>query len=94
MLTMTQAHHIKYLYEVGINKSLNSISKETGFDFRTVKKYVEKQDWNERQTRNKPSKIESVKEIIDGILIQDYEASQKAKTHSSKNIPKTSGRIS
>ena len=56
---MTQAHHIKYLYEVK-NKSLNSISKETGFDFRTVKKYVEKQDWNERQTRNKPSKIESV----------------------------------
>ncbi len=26
---MTQAHHIKYLYEVE-NKSLNSISKETG----------------------------------------------------------------
>ncbi len=76
MLTMTQAHHIKYLYEVE-NKSLNSISKETGFDFRTVKKYVEKQDWNERQTRNKPSKIESVKEIIDGILIQDMKHPRK-----------------
>ncbi|GEM_PF-4259103 len=51
MLTMTQGHLIYYLYELYelMNKSLNSISKETGFDFRTVKKYFEKQNWSERQ---------------------------------------------
>ena len=68
------------LYQISVqvkSKSLNSISKEKGFDFGTVKKYVEKQDWKERQMRNEPSKIESVKEIIEEILIQDMKHPRK-----------------
>jgi LysM repeat protein len=45
MLTMEQIYIIKYLRNHK-GKSLRKIAKETGHDFETVKKYVEKNDFN------------------------------------------------
>jgi len=36
-----------------------------------------KVDWNEKQMRNKPSNIESVKDIIDEFLIEDIKHPRK-----------------
>lgn len=45
MLTMDQVYSIRYLRNHE-GKSLRKIAKETGHDFQTVKKYVEKDDFN------------------------------------------------
>jgi len=45
MLTMEQIYLIKYLRNHK-GKSLRKIAEETGHDFQTVKKYVEKDDFN------------------------------------------------
>lgn len=69
MLTMIQKYHIKHQsYHKG--KSLRSIAKETGHDFRTVKKYAEEVDYNlsERPKRGRPSRLDPVKPIYNCIL--------------------------
>ncbi|NMB33602.1 MAG: hypothetical protein GX992_05115 [Clostridium sp.] len=45
MLTMDQVYRIRYLRKFE-GKSLRNIAKLTGHDFETVKKYVEKEDFN------------------------------------------------
>ena len=45
MLTMEQIYLIKYLRNHK-GKLLRKIAEETGHDFQTVKKYVEKDDFN------------------------------------------------
>ena len=48
MLTMEQIYHIRFEHnEKG--KSLRRIARETGFNFRTVRKYVEREDFNIRK---------------------------------------------
>ena len=48
MLTMEQIYHIRFEHnEKG--KSLRRIAQETGFNFRTVQKYVEREDFNTRR---------------------------------------------
>ena len=43
---MTEVHNLRKLYfEEG--KSITEISKETGRDRKTVRMYMEKEDWNE-----------------------------------------------
>ncbi len=50
MLTMEQIYHIKFEHnEKG--KSLRRIAQETGFNFRTVRKYVEMEDFNVRKKK-------------------------------------------
>lgn len=72
MLTMIQRYHIKH-QSFHKGKSLRSIAKETGHDFRTVKKYSEETDFNEKAKpkRGRPSKLDPVKPIIDTWLIED-----------------------
>lgn len=72
MLTMIQRYHIKH-QSFHKGKSLRSIAKETGHDFRTVKKYAEETDFNEKAKpkRGRPSKLDPVKPIIDTWLIED-----------------------
>ena len=55
MLTMA---NIKYIKDLSDKKglSLREISRVTGFNFRTVQKYVDKNDWSEPLTRKKNSK--------------------------------------
>jgi len=43
---MIQEDHIKYEREYQ-GKSLRMIAQETSYDFRTVKKYADCDDWNE-----------------------------------------------
>ena len=50
MLTMEQIYHIKFEHnEKG--KALRRIAQETGFNFRTVQKYVEMEDFNVRKKK-------------------------------------------
>jgi transposase len=51
MLTMTQKNHIRKMYfEQGMN--ISEISRKTGFDRKTVKTYVEKDNWSEEPKLN------------------------------------------
>ncbi|MCX6089881.1 MAG: hypothetical protein NTX88_05870 [Candidatus Atribacteria bacterium] len=45
MLTMIPKDHIKYQREYQ-GKSLRMIAQETSYDFRTVKKYADCDNWN------------------------------------------------
>jgi len=48
MLTMEQIYHIRFEHnEKG--KSSKMITKETGFNFQTVRKYVERENFNIRE---------------------------------------------
>lgn len=45
MLTMTQIHDIRKMYfEEG--KNISQIARETGYDRRTIKNYLDKDNWN------------------------------------------------
>jgi len=74
-----EVYHIKQLRERE-NKSLREIARETGHDFRTVKKYAEKEDFKERKVvRKKRSKLDPYKATIDKWLGEDK--LMKAKQH-------------
>jgi len=50
------------------------IAQETSYDFRTVKKYADCDDWNEpipRKRRGRPTVLDLVKPIIDQWLVED-----------------------
>lgn len=87
MLTMTQAYHIKYsAFHKG--KSYSEISRETGHDFKTVKKYAEKEDWTEKRPKkrkSKKSKLDPYKPIIDEWLQADLQAPLKQR-HTAKRV--------
>ena len=86
MLTMIQIHLIRHLlFKKGL--SYRKIVEETGHDFRTVKKYIEKDNWNDavRGQRGRPSKIDPVKEIIDQWLKEDLKNPPKQR-HTAKRI--------
>ena len=86
MLTMTQIKHIKKeRFDKG--KSIRSIARETGHDFRTVKKYIEKSDFNEPAKRKsgRPSKLDPYKETIDTWLLEDKLTKTKQR-HTAKSL--------
>lgn len=86
MLTMEQVKFIKDLYErEGL--SLRKIAKMTGHDFKTVKKYIDKDDWNDKpkQFTKSKSKLDPFKETIDLWLIQDLKAKPKQR-HTAKRV--------
>ena len=60
-------------------KSLRAIEKESGRNFRTVKKYVDCEDWNEgKKPRKKRSEgIEPLKETINEWLQEDQKRNRK-----------------
>ena len=78
MLAMGQ---IKYI--TGLEKyeglSLREICKRTGYHFNTVKKYIDKENWNEEIKPNKErkSKLDEVKPIIDEWLRIDIKMPRK-----------------
>ena len=51
MLRMTQVKYIKEMYEIE-DLSLREISRRTGHCYETVRKYAEKEDWNEEVMAN------------------------------------------
>lgn len=78
MLTMDQKYRIKILRRFEA-KSIREIAKETGNDFKTVKKYVEMEDFNAKppvkQTRN--SKTNMYEESVRQWLAADLTAPRK-----------------
>ena len=68
---MTQAHDIREKY-YNEGQSITHVARETGFDRKTVRKYVEKKDWNEDSSvPDKPSILDPYKPLIDQWLEND-----------------------
>lgn len=86
MLTMA---NIKYIKDLSDKKglSLREISRVTGFNFRTVQKYVDKNDWSEPLTRKKNSKsvLDTYVRTIDEWLEADLKAPRKQR-HTAKRV--------
>lgn len=87
---MTQIKHIRKLY-YSKGKKVNEISRITGHNYRTIVKYLEKDDFNidiekkESERRGRPRKIDSVIPIIDRWLEEDKTAPLKQR-HTAKRI--------
>ena len=56
-------------------KSLRAIEKESGRNFRTVKKYVDCEDWNEGKKRLEG--LDPLKETINEWLLEDQKRNRK-----------------
>lgn len=85
---MTEVHNLRKLYyEEG--KSITEISKETGRDRKTVRMYLEKEDWNENQPGILKGvefpKLDPFKADIDAWLTEDKKAKRKQR-HTAKRI--------
>jgi len=77
---MTEVHTIrKFYYEAG--NSITEISRHTGRDRKTIRLYLEKDDWNRDQPRSVSSpgfpKLEPFKATIDAWLMEDKKAKRK-----------------
>ncbi len=85
MLTMTNIKYIRDLFEEK-GLSLREIARVTGYNFRTVRKYVDKEDWSQPVVKRvRQTLIDKYKDDIDEWLISDINAPRKQK-HSSKRI--------
>ncbi|MCR6850475.1 hypothetical protein [Bacillus sp. IBL03825] len=75
MLTMIQQHHIKYLHQYK-GMSLRAISKETGHNFQTVRKYAYLENHNLLPTLREPkgTKLDPYKAQINQSLEEDRKA--------------------
>lgn len=83
---MVQIYHIKYLHNQK-GKSYRKIVKETGHNFETVKKYVEKDDFNveSRPIKRRKSKLDPYKELIDSWLENDQKCKPKQR-HTAQRV--------
>ncbi|MCK9471894.1 MAG: hypothetical protein M0Q88_09100 [Bacilli bacterium] len=88
MLTMTQVNRIKKMY-YSKGKNIKDITKATGHNYRTIIKYLEKDDFNKtektEEKRGRPRQIDPVTPIIDKWLIKDKTAPVKQR-HTAKRI--------
>jgi transposase len=85
---MTEVHNLRKLYfEEG--KSITEISKETGRDRKTVRMYLEKEDWNEvkagASAESEFPKLEPFKADIDEWLTEDKKAKRKQR-HTARRV--------
>jgi transposase len=88
MLSMTQVKDIRKMYfEEG--KNISQIARETGYDRKTVKKYLDKDDWNKElpKVKKEPAfpKLDPYKTDIDTWLSEDKKARRKQR-HTAKRI--------
>jgi transposase len=88
VLTMSQVHDIRKLYfEEG--KSITQISRESGRDRKTVRMYIEKNDWNEEEAETQKEaefpKLEPFKADIDEWLLDDKKAKRKQR-HTARRV--------
>lgn len=85
---MTQIHNIRELY-FSEGKKISEIARETGHDRKTIREYINKDDWNENKVEsiNEPEfpKLEAFKSIIDSWLTDDLEAKKKQR-HTAKRV--------
>jgi transposase len=66
--------------------SLRGISKKTGHHIQTVKKYVEKSDWNAeyKSRKARESKLSPLEEVIDGWIREDLKRNRKYRRTATK----------
>jgi len=88
MLSMTQIKDIRKMYfEEG--KNISQIARETGHDRKTVRAYIDKEDWNLKlpKMRKKTAypKLDPYKHDIDTWLNEDKKARRKQR-HTAKRI--------
>ena len=85
---MTEVHNLRKLY-YSDGKSITEISKETGWDRKTVRTYLEKEDWNESQPSSLAEvefpKLDPFKGDIDAWLTEDKKAKRKQR-HTAKRV--------
>ena len=88
MYTMDQIHRIRELY-FGQGKNLTEIAEIMGCDWRTVRKYVDKEDFSpkapEAETGRQRSKLSTYYSEIDAWLEEDRKAPRKQR-HTAKRI--------
>jgi hypothetical protein len=78
VLTVTDINYIKQ--EVNIKgRSYSDVAKQMGRDPRTIKKYADKEDWNENQHKQvrKGKVMDPVKPIVDQWLQEDLKKKKK-----------------
>lgn len=85
---MTEVHHIRKLYfEEG--KSMTEVSRRTGRDRKTIRTYLDREDWNEAPPRLVRDadfpKLEPYKGDIDGWLFEDKRAKRKQR-HTARRV--------
>ena len=76
---MIDIYHIKHLYKRQ-NKSLREISKITGYSFRTVRKYVDLDEFNlpaSRKIHKTFSKIDNFRDVLISWIKSDLNAPRK-----------------
>ena len=89
--TMDQIHTIRQLYyEQDLN--LSQISEKLGLDWKTVRKYVDKEDFNlpepsKTALKKHTSKLDKYKETIDKWILDDKKAPRKQR-HTAKRVHK------
>ncbi len=85
MLTITQINYIRELYYLK-GKTYSEISKMTEKNYRTVKKYIEMDDFNEQHHKAKrPNKSDALRPIIRKWLLEDQARHHKQR-HTAKRI--------
>ena len=87
MTTMDQIHRIRELY-YGQGKSLTEIAKLMDLDWRTIRKYVDKEDFNTpppKAAGKQTSKLDPFKPLIDKWLEEDRKAPRKQR-HTAKRV--------
>jgi len=87
MLTMAQVNCIREMYfEKGMNFA--SIARATGHDVKTVKKYINMEDFTQalpKPVKKRGSKLDKYKEEIDGWLEADKKARKKQR-HTARRV--------
>ena len=88
MLTMTQVKDIRKMYfEEG--KNISEIARDTGHDRKTVRGYLDKDNWNEELPKVKKEatfpKLDPYKQEIDTWLTEDKKARRKQR-HTAKRV--------
>lgn len=78
MVTMDEINYITGLQKFE-GMSLREISKKTGRHFNTIKKYVDKEDWNDevKPRKQRASRLDPLKPIIDEWLENDLKLPRK-----------------
>ena len=88
MIAMDQIHHIRHQY-YGQGKSISEIATETGYNWKTIKKFVKMEDFNEPLPRKNTEqrfcpKLDPYKHFIDQWLEADKKC-RKGQRHTAKH---------
>ncbi len=86
MLSMDDIKYIKRLYE-SEGVSIREIMRRTGYHYETIKKYLDKEDFNNplQPPKHSTSLLDPLKPIIDRWLMDDLRAPRKQR-HTAKRV--------